>query len=178
VLEDQAFRALHARYSARVPDAPRYFAAHRFGYWQIEPLRVRAIGGFGAIHWLDGDAILRDPLGGGLAEARSRIVDHMNDDHEVALLDMCAAASGLRTTRGRKIVALDRAGCLVRRAPRSALPGLRPGDPRRRARAVFVELTRAARALMRHHRRASGGDSAEVSSITSGERSRARTHGG
>ncbi len=114
VLEDDAFLALHARYSARVPDAPRHFDAHRFGYWQIDPQRVRAIGGFGAIHWLDGDAILRDPRGGGIAEASAAIIEHMNDDHEKALLDLCAAASaGFERPEGAQIVALDRAGCLV-----------------------------------------------------------------
>ena len=52
----------------------------------------------------------------------------MNDDHETALLDMCAAASpDLVRPEGAKIVALDRAGCLVEtRAPDgAALPRLR-----------------------------------------------------
>ena len=174
VLEDDAFRALHARYSSRVPDAPRYFEAHRFGYWQIEPLRVRAIGGFGAIHWLEGDAILRDPVGGGIADASARIVEHMNDDHETALLDMCAAASpGLVRPEGAKIVALDRAGCLVEtRAP----DGVRYLDFGQEihaadARTVFVDLTRRARAVL-----ASGavedsapGEAAEARSVTSND---------
>ncbi len=174
VLEDDAFQALHARYSARVPDAPRYFDAHRFGYWQIEPLRTRAIGGFGAIHWLEGDAILRDPVGGGLADASARIVEHMNDDHETALLDMCAAASpGLARPESAKIVALDRAGCLVKtRAP----DGLRYLEFAQEihaadARTVFVEMTRRARAVL-----AAGaveapapGAAAEARSVTSSE---------
>jgi hypothetical protein len=147
--DDETLAALHARFAARVPDAPGYFDTHGFGYWQIEPLRVRVIGGFGAITWLEGDAILRDPQGGGIGEASSAIMKHMNEDHEAALIDLCAAAS---PTRGRpdgaRMVALDRAGCLVAtRAP----DGLRHIGFGREisaadARAVFVELTRAARA--------------------------------
>ena len=151
VLEDDAFKALHARYSARVPDAPRYFEAHRFGYWQIEPQRVRAIGGFGAIHWIEGDGILRDPQGGGIAEASARIVEHMNDDHETALLDMCAAASpGLVRPEGAKIVGLDRAGCLVATRAPDGLRYLEFGQEIHAAdaRNVFVEMTRRARAAI------------------------------
>jgi putative heme iron utilization protein len=173
VLEDDAFQALHARYSARVPDAPRYFDAHRFGYWQIEPLRVRAIGGFGAIHWLDGDAVLRDPQGGGIGEASAAIVEHMNDDHEAALLDICAAASpNLERPQGARIVSLDRAGCLVAtRGP----DGLRHiGFPSEihaaDARNVFVELTRAARAALAGAGAADAeGEAAEARSVTSTE---------
>jgi putative heme iron utilization protein len=174
VLEADAFRALHARYSARVPDAPRYFEAHRFGYWMIEPLRVRAIGGFGAIHWIDGDGILRDPQGGGIADASARIIEHMNDDHETALLDMCAATSpGFERPEGAKIVALDRAGALVEtRAP----DGLRYLDFGQEihavdARTVFVELTRRARAALASaaNETSEATDAAEARSVTSND---------
>jgi hypothetical protein len=148
-LDDAELAEVHARYSARVPDAPRYFEAHRFGYWQVEPQRTRAIGGFGAIHWLAGDAILRAPQGGGIAEASARILEHMNDDHGDALADMCAAASGERP-RDARMLSLERTGCLVQtREP----DGLRWIDFGREihaadARNVFVELTRAARACL------------------------------
>jgi putative heme iron utilization protein len=148
-LDDAELAAVHARYSARVPDAPRYVEAHRFGYWQIEPERTRAIGGFGAIHWLEGDAILRDPRGGGIAEASERILEHMNDDHENALQEMCAAAGGERPERAR-MVSLERTGCLVEtRAPN----GVRWLDFGKEihaadARNVFVELARSARAFL------------------------------
>jgi putative heme iron utilization protein len=149
-LDEAELAAVHARYSARVPDAPRYFEAHRFGYWQIEPQRTRAIGGFGAIHWLDGDAILRDPRGGGIAEASDRILSHMNDDHEDALVDICAAAAGGERPQGARMISLERTGCLVEtRAPN----GLRWIEFGREihaadARNVFVELTRRARAVL------------------------------
>jgi putative heme iron utilization protein len=151
VLDDEAFRAVHARYAARVPDASRYFDAHRFGYWQIEPLRARAIGGFGAIHWLEGDAILRDPQGGGIREAAAAIAEHMNDDHEDALLDLRAAASPCRRRpASARIVGLDRAGCLVETRDPDELRYLEFGREIHAAdaRSVFVELTRAARAAL------------------------------
>src|SRR5262249_48096916 len=56
-----ALEELYARYAARVPDAPRYGSAHDFAFWQLAPVKVRAIGGFGAIRWLPADSILRDP---------------------------------------------------------------------------------------------------------------------
>jgi putative heme iron utilization protein len=147
VLEDDAFAALQARYAARVPDAPRYFEAHRFGYWQIEPQRTRAIGGFGAIHWLEGDAILRDPRGGGIAEASARILEHMNEDHGDALVDIVAAAGGVRPQSAR-MISLERTGCLVETREPNALRWIDFGKEIHAAdaRNVFVELTRAARA--------------------------------
>jgi len=174
LLDDDAFRALHARYSARVPDAPRYFDAHRFGYWMIEPLRVRAIGGFGAIHWIDGDGILRDPQGGGIAEASAAIVEHMNDDHETALLDMCAAATpGFVRPEGAKIVALDRAGCLVATRGPDALRYLDFGQEIHAAdaRGVFVELVRRARATIASavSAESAAADAVEARSVTSSE---------
>ena len=174
VIEDDAFRALHARYSARVPDAPRYFDAHRFGYWQIDPLRVRAIGGFGAIHWLEGDAILRDPQGGGIAEASAAITEHMNNDHETALRDLCAAASpGFERPSGAQIVALDRTGCLVATRGPDALRYLDFGQEIHAAdaRGVFVELTRRARATLASasNEASAAADAADSRSVTSSE---------
>jgi hypothetical protein len=150
-LDGGALEALHARYAARVPDAPGYFDTHGFGYWQIEPLRVRVIGGFGAITWLEGDAILRDPLGGGIAEASSGILEHMNEDHETALIELCAAAAPNRERpEGARMVSLDRAGCLVATRAPDALRHIGFGREigAADARAVFVELTRAARAAL------------------------------
>jgi putative heme iron utilization protein len=145
-LDDAELAAVHARYSARVPDAPRYFEAHRFGYWRIDPQRTRAIGGFGAIHWLDGDAILRDPRGGGIAEATERIVEHMNGDHENALVDLCAALG--ERPEGARIVGLERTGCLVETRGPKTLRWIDFGQEIHAAdaRNVFVELTRRARA--------------------------------
>ena len=147
VLEDDAFRAIHARYTARVPDAPRYFDAHRFGYWRLEPpararnrrLRRDPLAGRRR-------AAPRDPQGGGLAESASAITEHMNDDHEAALIDIVAAASGERP-RSARMLAIDRAGFLVATRTPDALRFVEFGREIHAAdaRAVFVELTKRAR---------------------------------
>jgi len=49
----------HARYVAVVPDAPSYYDAHGFGLWRMEITRVRYIGGFGNIHWIEADDYMR-----------------------------------------------------------------------------------------------------------------------
>jgi len=144
--EGEALEELHARYAARVPAAPRYGSAHDFAFWQLAPVKVRAIGGFGAIRWLPPDAVLCDPEGRGWREAAPRVVAHMNEDHADALRDIVAARTGERPERAR-ITAVETSGCLVRAAAPDALhyvPFGRDVDARA-AREVFVQLARAAR---------------------------------
>jgi len=134
---------LYARYAARVPGAPRYGSAHDFAFWALAPLRVRAIGGFGAIRWLPPEAILCDPLGRGWLEGAARVIEHMNADHEAALRDIVAARRGERPERAR-ILAVETAGFLVRTAGPDSLvyvPFGRDVDARD-AREVFVKLSR------------------------------------
>src|SRR5262249_43696585 len=108
---------LYARYAARVPDAPKYGGAHDFSFWVLAPLKVRAIGGFRAIRWLAPDTLLCDPLGRGWREAAARVVEHMNQDHEAALLDIAFARTAERPG-GAQITAVESAGFLMRtRAP-------------------------------------------------------------
>ncbi|MGI4816066.1 MAG: HugZ family protein [Janthinobacterium lividum] len=61
------------RYLRYHPDAERYLALGDFSFFSMTPLRLRYIGGFGAMGWLDGSTLdLTPPLA---------------DDEEVALLD-------------------------------------------------------------------------------------------
>jgi len=144
--QGEALEELYARYAARVRDAPRYGSAHDFAFWQLAPVKVRAIGGFGAIRWLPPDAILCDPEGRGWREGAPRVVAHMNDDHEDALRDIVAARTGARPERAR-ITAVETSGFLVRTDAPGGLfhvPFGRDVDARE-ARDVFVSLARAAR---------------------------------
>jgi putative heme iron utilization protein len=54
---DDRFEARMARYRERVPNAPSIGDSHDFQIWEMEPERIRLIGGFGRIAWLDPDAI-------------------------------------------------------------------------------------------------------------------------
>ena len=146
-LEQPELEEVHARYCARVPNAPSYFGTHDFTYFALDPLRVRAIGGFGSIRWLAGGAVLRDPLGGGLGEAAAVIVSHMNADHEDALRAIVAAATGALPARAR-IRSVDRTGFLVDTTSPDALRyvGFGREIEAAEAREVFVALAHDARA--------------------------------
>jgi hypothetical protein len=139
---------IQARYRDRVPNAPSYLGTHDFTYFALEPVRVRAIGGFGAIRWLEPEGILRDPQGGGLREAAAGILSHMNADHEDALRAIVAAATGTSPARAR-MTAIDRAGFLVRCETPDELRYIAFGREieAREAREVFVNLARAAREM-------------------------------
>jgi hypothetical protein len=70
---------LGPRYLRRFPQAESYFALPDFHFYRIEPLRIRYIGGFGKIHWLEPAAYLCNP--GILAESEEAIVTDMNRAH-------------------------------------------------------------------------------------------------
>ncbi len=144
--DDVELEEIHARYRERVPAASSYLETHDFTYFALEPVRVRAIGGFGAIGWFEPDAMLRDPLGAGLREASDGILSHMNADHEDALREIVEAASGTRPGRAR-MTSIDRAGFLVRTEAPDDLRHVGFGREIEAsdAREVFVGLTRAAR---------------------------------
>ena len=137
---------LHARYAARVPDAPGYGSAHDFAFWQLAPVKVRAIGGFGAIRWLPADAVLRDPEGRGWREGAARVIEHMNEDHADALRAIVAARSGA-APESAQISAVEQTGFLVRTKGPDGLAYVPFGREveARDARDVFVSLARAAR---------------------------------
>ena len=89
---DPDWPELHARYTQRVPFAEGYEQTHDFSYWRMEHVdRVRYIGGFGKICWVDGAGILRTPA---LAGAE-RAVAHMNDDHVENMREMCRGLYGI-----------------------------------------------------------------------------------
>jgi putative heme iron utilization protein len=74
---------LGPRYLRRFPQAEAYFAMHDFQFHVIEPVRIRYIGGFGKVHWLEPASFLRDP--GQLADVETGILTHMNRDHADSL---------------------------------------------------------------------------------------------
>ena len=105
---------LHARYAERVPNASGYMATHNFAYWQMHTIeRVRYIAGFGRITWIDGERVLRDPQGAGLADAGPGAVAHMNADHAQNMVEMCTGLRGFTPERA-EMVSLDRTGFVLR----------------------------------------------------------------
>lgn len=86
---------LGPRYLRFHPQAEAYFAMHDFQFYRIEPVRIRYIGGFGRIHWVDPETYLSPE--GPLGEQESDIVAHMNADHGENLIAYCRHVHGVET---------------------------------------------------------------------------------
>jgi len=87
--------ALGPRYLRFHPHAETYFAMHDFQFYRIEPVRIRYIGGFGKIHWVEPEAYLCPE--GPLAGQEGDIVAHMNSDHGENLRAYCRHVQGMET---------------------------------------------------------------------------------
>ncbi|HEV7819777.1 MAG TPA: DUF2470 domain-containing protein [Burkholderiales bacterium] len=79
--------ALQARYLRYFPQADRLLALGDFSFFHIEPVTLRYIGGFGAIHWIS--ATDYAPPANTLAACEADIIAHMNADHLAALHECC-----------------------------------------------------------------------------------------
>ena len=81
------------RYLRYFPSSASYFETHDFSFYRIGLRRARFIGGFGEIYWIEPAAMLiRNPF----REAESRIVEHMNQDHQQALFHYCDVLKGVK----------------------------------------------------------------------------------
>jgi putative heme iron utilization protein len=103
--------ALGPRYLRFHPQAETYFAMHDFQFYRIEPVRIRYIGGFGRIHWIEPEAYLSAI--GPLAEQEGDIVAHMNSDHGDNLRAYCRHVHGVETA-GATLLGIDPDGFDVR----------------------------------------------------------------
>lgn len=135
--------ALGPRYLRYFPQAQGYFAMHDFSFYRIEPVRVRWIGGFGKIHWVEpADYLLGDlPLAG----QEDAILDHMNADHRASLGDYCRHGHGVEAGDA-EMIGIDPDGFDVRaggRVLRFAFPG--PVADAQAARTALVDLARRCR---------------------------------
>ena len=91
---------LQARYIAYMPSAAGHFQAHDFALYRLVLKRARYIGGFGAIFWVERDAMLEaNPL----ADAEAGILQHMNDDHAAAMVKYCRSFKKLEVKEARML---------------------------------------------------------------------------
>lgn len=136
--------AVAERYFALFPEQRAYEDFHDFGFWRIEPVRVRWIGGFGQIQWIEPkDWLLPTPE---WAPGESGIVAHMNEDHGDAMEAMVRAI--LREEpRDVAMVRCDPEGFHLRCAGGVHwVPFARPCITAQEVRAEMVRLTRESRA--------------------------------
>ncbi|MGH8651993.1 MAG: HugZ family protein [Gammaproteobacteria bacterium] len=76
-----------ARYYRYFPQARGYHQTHDFEFYRLALVRARYIGGFGSIHWLAPEQLLRpNPFS---PEQEQTMVQHMNEDHQKALVRYC-----------------------------------------------------------------------------------------
>jgi len=143
-LPDAERAAAAARFFALFPEQRAYEDFHDFGFWRIEPVRVRWIGGFGEIHWIERDDwLVATPE---WASGEDYIVSHMNDDHRDALEAMCEPLLG-EPPRDVAMLCCDVEGFHVRNAGATRrIPFSRPCTTTNDVRAEMVRLTRNARA--------------------------------
>jgi putative heme iron utilization protein len=135
--------ALAARFFALFPEQREYEQLGDFGFWRIEPVRVRWIGGFGEIAWIEREDWLLDTPEWQLGEAG--IVGHMNDDHRDALEALLRARG--EEPREVEMLACDPEGFHVRSGERVHwIAFARPCGTAGDVRAEMVRLTKEARA--------------------------------
>ena len=71
------------RYFRHFPPARQYANTHSFEFFRLDLVRVRFIGGFGQIYWIEPEEFATaNPFS---EEQESRILQHMNNDHPDAL---------------------------------------------------------------------------------------------
>jgi putative heme iron utilization protein len=136
--------AAAARYFAFFPEQRQYEQFHDFSFWRIEPTRVRWIGGFGEIHWIEPAAwLLATPE---WSSGEASIALHMNEDHRDAMELMVRRFLGSEPD-GVEMVAVDPEGWHLRNAGTIHwLPFAHPCHTANEVRMEMVRLTKEARA--------------------------------
>lgn len=110
-------------------DNARYYAGFKdFSFWRLEPLDLYYIGGFGVMGWVDVEdyaSAAADPL----AEASRTILEHVNQEHSGALLEIARHVKGIEADDAR-LTAVDRLGFHVRLKTADRVRSARIGFPR------------------------------------------------
>src|SRR3989454_9165816 len=81
---DEEEHDVRERYFRYFPSALQYAETHDFEFFWLDLVRVRFIGGFGQIYWIEpAEFMTANPFS---SAQESRIIQHMNDDHRDALM--------------------------------------------------------------------------------------------
>lgn len=106
---DDEREATRATFLAAHPDALAYADFKDFGWYRLDPLALRYVGGFGRMSWVDAAAYLGaepDPI----APHAEEILAHMNADHGDALLAYARALAGVAEATAATMESVDRYG--------------------------------------------------------------------
>lgn len=142
LLDDKS--ALGPRYLRFHPQAESYFAMHDFSFYRIEPVRIRYIGGFGRIHWVEPVQYLSPESA--LAAQEDDILAHMNSDHTDNLRAYCRHVHDIETAQAT-MIGIDPDGFDVRAEERILrFDFASPVSDAQQARHALVALAQVARA--------------------------------
>lgn len=99
------------RFFTLYPESKRYQGTHNFHFFKLSTERVRFIGGFGDIHWINQEEwTIASPQ---WLEAENKMVLHMNQDHEDAMQLMCEHVFNIKAQH-IEMLGLMADGCFLR----------------------------------------------------------------
>lgn len=134
------------RYLSFFPSAATYFQTHDFSFYRINPVRLRFIGGFGKIYWIEkSDLTLQNIFS---IDDELKIVEHMNKDHHYNLKDYVRFYLGFECGEGDelRIMGLDQFGVdLSLNDTKHRIDFKAPLENPSQARSVFVEMAKEAK---------------------------------
>lgn len=135
-------------YLAQYPNSRNWVDYEDFSFYRMAIADVYYVGGFGVMGWvmaMDYEAARPDPL----ADTAAGIIQHMNADHQDALVLIARAFGGVEAQEAA-MTSVDRLGFHLRLKTAEGMRGARVGFLREVAgpaetRAVLVEMTQRAR---------------------------------
>lgn len=90
IVPEEDKEAVQRHYEKRFPNSINYEIAHNFVFMKGTPVKVRWIGGFGAIRWIDKERFMQAKPDA-LAYQSNEVLEHMNLDHAEALKELAQA---------------------------------------------------------------------------------------
>lgn len=143
VVEDSDIKK---RYLSYYPAAAAYFKTHDFSFYRINPVRLRFIGGFGKIYWIEtADLKLKNIFS---IDDEIKVVEHMNQDHGHNIKDYVRFYLGLECSKSDalRMVGLDQYGMdLSLNEVKHRIDFKTPLESPAQARSVFAEMAKASK---------------------------------
>ncbi len=97
------------KYSLHFPKSKSYFDFHDFKLYKLSFKRIRFIGGFGSIHWVESSDYFNN---NSLESSEKRIIDHMNNDHGDSIIGYLKKYKNI-VTDNAKMLNIDEEGFYV-----------------------------------------------------------------
>ena len=150
-IDDAHRESVKAAFLERHPRAQFYVDFEDFSFWKLSVKRIRYIGGFGRMSWIESEAwveAVADPI----QRYAAGIIEHMNEDHVDTMVLYCQTMSKAHDTTEAELVSVDRYGfemsAMTGEGPRPIrLAFSKPLEKPEEVRLEMVELAKRARSL-------------------------------